>query len=380
MYRKISNIGLVHDYFTQQGGAERVAEQLYDILGRPDVYATVAFEDVLPRGLADASIGTTWMQKLPALRRLHRLYFPIYPLGISSLDLSQYDVVVSSSSSYAKGVRTRSDATHICYCHTPTRWVWRYRDYAERENFGVSKRIILPLVLAGLRVWDQNAARQPDQFVANSLVVAERIRDFYGRDAVIIPPPIEINRFHISSSQDDYYLILSRLVSYKRIDLAIGACNLLNRRLVIIGDGPDRARLERMAGPSIQFMGRLSDAESAKFASRCRALLFPGEEDFGMVPLEIASAGRPTIAFRAGGAVETIVEGVTGTFFEQATPESLADAILESESRSWSATVLRNHAARYDLAVFRRRFEDLLSSMGITIPEHSDLMVTRAAG
>jgi glycosyltransferase involved in cell wall biosynthesis len=363
----MAKIAIVHDYFTQQGGAERVAEQLYAMLPDSDIYSTVALPEMLPAGVPAEKMRTSWMQSLPKMEKYHRFYFAIYPLGVKSLDLSDYDVVITSSSGYAKGVETRPDAIHICYCHTPMRWVWRYADYAEREQFGARARAVLPVVLKALRAWDRNAARQPDQFVANSEVVAQRIESIYDRHAVVISPPIDVNRFHISARQEDYFLVLSRLVAYKRIDLAIAACNLLGRRLMIIGSGPDRPRLEAMAGPTVKFLGRLSDEQTQRYVSECQALLFPGEEDFGMVPLEVASAGRPTIAFRGGGATETIVEGITGLFFDQADARSLAAAIEEFPLHHWSPSLLRNHAARFDIQVFRNRFRQLLESIGVTL-------------
>ena len=364
----MKRIAIVHDYFTQQGGAERVAEQLHSMLPSADVFATVALEDQLPAGLKKTEVQTSWMQSLPGMKKLHRYYFALYPFGVGSLDLSDYDVVITSSSGYAKGVKTRRETLHICYCHTPMRWAWRYQDYASREKFGALARLALPVLLHGLRQWDMNASRQPDQFVANSQVVAERIQDIYGRHAVVIPPPVDVSRFSIGDKQEDYYLVLSRLVPYKRIDLAVEACNLLKRRLVIVGDGPDRKRLQAMAGPTVQFMGRLPDAEISQYAGGCRALIFPGEEDFGMVPLEIAASGRPTVAFRAGGATETVIERVTGTFFNDPDAHSLAAAIEELERHTWDPAKLRSHAITFDVQAFRRQFMGLLRSLGINIP------------
>ncbi len=356
-------VALVHDYFTQMGGAERVVEALYQMLPSPTVFATVSNPDKLPEGLRSADIRTSWMQHLPGMNRYYRHYFPLYPMGVAGLDLSGYDLVVSSSSGYAKGVKVDTNAMHVCYCHTPMRWVWRYNDYASREKFGLAQRVLMPLLVNNLRKWDENAARQPDQFVVNSTVVAERVWDAYKRLAVIIPPPIDVNRFKPSPIQDDYYLVLSRLVGYKRIDLAIEACTRLGRRLVVIGDGPDRARLEALAGPTIQFLGRASDSVVETYASRCRALLFPGEEDFGMVPLEINAAGRPVIAYKAGGALDTVVDGLSGVFFEKDVSDSLADAIQDFESRSWNVKAIREHAEQFDSASFQQKFVELLRTL-----------------
>jgi glycosyltransferase involved in cell wall biosynthesis len=303
------------------------------------------------------------MQHLPGMGRFYRHYFALYPLGIAHLNLHGYDVVISSSSGYAKGVRTDANAIHVCYCHTPMRWVWRYSDYALREKFGTVERLLLPSLLYQLRRWDEKAARQPDQFVVNSSVVAERVWTAYKRHAVVIPPPIDLERFKISSVQDDFYLVLARLVSYKRIDIAVKACNQLNRRLIIIGDGPDRARLQLLAGPTVEFKGRVSDELVDFHAARCRALLLPGEEDFGLVPLEINAAGRPAIAFKAGGALDTIRAGVSGLFFEHPTSVSLAQAIEEFESRSWDPVTIRKHAEQFGFEAFREKFLTLLHSL-----------------
>lgn len=361
---------LVHDYFTQMGGAEKVAEALYRMFPDAAVFSTVVKSSCTPPGLRGTTVHTSWMQHLPLIDRYYRQYFPLYPFGVAALDLKGYDLVITSSSGYAKGVRTDKNAFHVCYCHTPMRWAWRYRDYSAREGFGAAQRMILPLMVGTLRLWDEYAARQPDQYVVNSIAVAERVWNAYRRHAVVIPPPIEVARFTPSAHQDDYYLVLARLVSYKRIDLAVEACSKLNRRLVVIGDGPDRARLAGLAGPTVQFLGRQPDSVVESMAAQCRALLFPGEEDFGMVPLEVNAAGRPVIAYAEGGALETVVEGSTGLFFRQPTVQSLADAIEDFEQRSWNSLTIRRHAESFDVSKFEERFMRLLSS---SVPELSSL-------
>jgi glycosyltransferase involved in cell wall biosynthesis len=362
-------IAVVHDYFTQLGGAEKVAEELMRILPGADLHATVALPECMPPGLVGAPVKTSWMQNLPGMRRYYRLYFLLYPLALPSLDLSSYDLVLSSSSGYAKGVRSNRDAIHVCYCHTPMRWAWSFENYSAREDMGAAKRLLLPHLVRGLRQWDMGASRQPDHFIANSETVAARILRAYGRIAEVIHPPIDVHRFRPTQEQDDYYIVLARLVSYKRIDLAVQACNLLGRRLLVIGDGPDRARLMTNAGPTISFLGLLSDTAVEHYAAHCRALIFPGEEDFGMAPLEIAAAGRPTIAYRAGGAVETIIDGVTGIFFDRQEPEDLAEAIARFERIEWNPAVLRRHAESFGTDVFQARFRIFLAKVGAPIPE-----------
>jgi glycosyltransferase involved in cell wall biosynthesis len=351
----MSRIAVFHDNFAQMGGAEKVAEEIYNLLPGASLHSTIAVPEILSRGLQQANIKTSWMQHLPGLRRHFRHYFLFYPFAVESVDLSAYDLIVSCCFGYAKGVRKRKDAIHVCYCHTPMRWVWRYEDYSERAGFGRLARRLLPLLLSVLKRWDLRASRRPDYFIANSQAVAERIKTFYGRDSVVIPPPIDVDHFQPDEVQEDYYLVLSRLVPYKRIDLAIAACTKLNRKLLVVGDGPDRARLEKMAGPSISFLGRQSDEAVGRYAARCRALLFPGEEDFGMTPLEVNAAGRPVIAFRAGGALETVIEGQTGLFFDQPETASLMGAIERFEACKWNAADLRAHAAKFDRAVFASR-------------------------
>jgi glycosyltransferase involved in cell wall biosynthesis len=361
-------IAVVHDYFTQLGGAEKVAEELYRMLPDPSLFATVAFPDCMPGLLKDALVRTSWMQNLPGIERYYRLYFLLYPFAVSDLDLSAYDLVLSSSSGYAKGVQTGRDAIHVCYCHTPMRWVWSFDNYSQRESYGFGKRTILPMLIRALKLWDEGASRQPDHFVANSKVVAERILRAYGRSAEVIHPPIDTDRFHPSGEgPEDFYLVLSRLVSYKRIDLAVRACSELGKKLFVIGDGPDRAGLQAVAGPSVTFLGRASDADVEYLVAHCKALLFPGEEDFGMAPLEVAAAGRPTIAYRAGGALETIVEDSTGLFFDRQTPEDLAEAIERFERHHWNPDVLTKHAEAFGVEIFQERFCSFLRRIGVPL-------------
>jgi glycosyltransferase involved in cell wall biosynthesis len=359
----VSKIALVHDYFVQMGGAERVAEAMHDSFPSAPVYTTVALPKSLPGGLRSADIRTSPMQHLPSIERRFRHYFMLYPFAVENFDLSEYDLIFSSSSGYAKGVRRRRNAVHVCYCHTPMRWVWRYDDYVAREGFGGTVRAALPSLLWGLRKWDLRASRQPNYYIANSRLVAQRIKKIYGREAFVIPPPIDVHRFEMANEVGDYYLVLSRLMPYKRIDLAIEACKRANRRLIVIGDGPDRERLEKLADDRIEFLGRQPDSIVNYYAARCRALLFPGEEDFGMAPLEVNAAGRPVIAFRGGGAIETVVEGVTGVFFDQQNSLSLAQAIEEFEGLKWRQEDLRHHAEKFDRNVFAFRVLQFLGSV-----------------
>ena len=371
-------IALMHDYFIQMGGAERVAEALHQIFPAAPLYTTVALSHRLTPGLREAAIHTSFMQRMPAIESKFRQYFMLYPWAVESLNLSAYDLILSSSSGYGKGVHRGKHAIHVCYYHTPMRWVWRYDDYAEREAFGAFSRVALPAMLSGLRWWDRRASRQPDYYLANSAVVAERIRQVYQREAVVIPPPIDVERFRPSTEADDYFLVLSRLVPYKRIDLAVQACTKMKKELIVIGDGPDRQRLEAMAGKTVKFLGRQPDNIVNRYASRCRALLFPGEEDFGMVPLEINAAGRPVIAYRAGGALETVVEGVTGLFFDQPTSASLATALETFEHCQWEPRWLRQHAEKFSYPIFANRILAFLAQVAPHSCQHELKTINQA--
>lgn len=354
---------IFHDNFAQMGGAERVAEELHRTFPSADLATTLSVTERLSSYLQNAMIKTTWMQFLPAKARFFRWYFPLYPLAIEGVNLEKYDLIVTSCFGYAKGVKRRKDALHICYCHSPMRWVWRTSDYLAREAFSGWKRYLLQLALKPLRAWEIHAARRPDFYVANSQVVARRLKDAFGIESVVIYPPIDTQRFSVSAKVDDYYLVLSRLVPYKRIDLAVEACRQTGRRLKVIGAGPDLTRLQALAGPTIEFLGRQSDGAVARLVSRCLALIFPGEEDFGMAPLEVNSGGRPVVAFNGGGASETIVPGLNGLFFQEATVESLIASLEVFEKMHWQPYRIRAYAKEFDSRIFRQRIRDYIESV-----------------
>jgi len=350
-------VALVHDYLNQMGGAERVVIALHEIFPDAPIYTSIYDPARVDPAFQKMDIRTSFMQKLPMVTKHHQPYLPLYPFAMEKLDLRGYDLVLSSSSAFGKGVITRPETMHICYCHTPMRWCWNYEEYIEREHLGKVARAILPFLITKLRTWDQISAMRVDHFIANSPIVAERIRKYYRREAIYIPPPVEASRFAFDPDiePEDYFLILSRLVPYKRIDLAIEACNQLQLPLVIIGGGRDLERLKHMAGPTIRFLGKLPDEEVLRYYTNCRAFIFPGEEDFGITPLEAQACGRPVIAYGAGGALATIVEGITGVFFREQTVESLTTALSSFNERMFNPFVIRNHALEFDTPRFRRR-------------------------
>ena len=350
-------VALVHDYLNQMGGAERVVLALHEIFPDAPVYTSIYDPQRVDPAFQKMDVRTSFMQKFPMVTKHHQPYLPFYPFAMESLDLRGYDLVLSSSSAFGKGVITKPGTLHICYCHTPMRWCWNYDEYVEREHLGRLARRVLPFLITGLRAWDQTSAMRVDYFIANSPVVAERIHKYYRRDAVVIPPPVDARRFDFDPTiqVEDYFLIVSRLIPYKRIDLAIDACNRLQLPLVIIGSGRDLARLKKMAGPTIRFMGRLSDDEVLHYYAHCRAFLFPGEEDFGITPLEAQASGRPVIAYGEGGALASVVEGVTGTFFQAQTVESLVAALASFDEQTFDPQVIRDHALEFDQPRFHRR-------------------------
>jgi glycosyltransferase involved in cell wall biosynthesis len=301
------------------------------------------------------------MQGLPGWRKHFRRYFLLYPSAFESFDLSDYDLIISSSSAYAKGIIPRPGAIHVCYCHTPMRFAWRTRDYVAREQIVGIQGAILPFLLTYVRLWDAVSNARVDAFVANSGEVASRIRRYYGRAATVIPPPVELPPA-MPLPPGDFYLAGGRLIPYKRIELIVEAFTRLRLPLKIFGDGRDRARLERMAGPNIEFLGWVDEPTRYALFAGCRAFIFPGEEDFGITPLEAMAAGRPVIAYRAGGALETVIDGVTGRFFSEPTAAALAAAVAAAHMDVYDPVAIRQYAEGFGLDLFHARMRDVISS------------------
>ena len=357
------SVTLVHDWLNQYGGAERVLEHLVGMFPQAPVYTSMYWRHGMPAVYRTWDIRTTWMDRLPGVYRHHQFYLPFYALAFGLLDLAgaKGEIVISNKSGFCHAVKTGT-IPHLCYCLTPTRYVWQFESYAARENLPGAARVMLRPLIAALRRWDYQAAqRETLHFVAISTEIQQRIREYYGRSSEIIHPPVDVHRFTQAASHDDTYLIVSRLIPYKRIDLAVRAFTALNLPLVIAGDGRDRAALEALAGPSVRFLGRVDDAEVAQLLARCKGLVLPGVEDFGLTPLEAQASGRPVIAFRGGGALDTVIEGRTGEFFDAATPESLMDAVERFSARSFDPQVCRANAERFAPERFRA---ELLAAVG----------------
>ena len=359
-------VAFVHDYLTQFGGAERVLLAMRAMYPDAPVYTSLYDPKVFAGAFDGVDVRTTWLQRIPLARRSFRALLPLYPSAFAALDMSAFDLVISSTSSFAKGVRVRPGALHVSYVHTPTRFLWRMDEYA----FDVApwwSRAMLAAALPGLRRWDYAAAQRPDHIVANSRNVAARILSCYGRESDVLHCPAETEAFAPADARDigDYYVVAARLLPYKRVRLAVEACNSLGAPLMVLGTGPDEARLRALAGPTVRFAGHVSDAERRQIFARARAIVVPGEEDFGLVPVEAAAAGRPTVAYGAGGAMETVVEGVTGVFFHEATADSLAGAMKNLDPLAFSVDSMTAHAAKFSAERFRAGFRALLESYGV---------------
>ncbi|MCZ8516466.1 glycosyltransferase [Paenibacillus filicis] len=375
---KTMRVAIVHDYLNQMGGAERVVAVLHELFPEAPIYTTIVDREKLFPELKDADIRTTWMQHIPGIFKRFKQFFWLYPFAVRSMDLSGYDLVISSSSAYAKGVKTGKEATHVCYCYTPMRFAWDFNTYMEGIQVPGTVKKVAKAMVAPLRSWDVATARGVHHFVAISSVVQSRIKDFYSRPSSVIYPPVNISRFSLAdvSEVQDYYLVVSRLVSYKKLDLAVQACSRLGKKLIVIGDGPDRERLQSMSGPSVEFKGRLHDEEVVRYMKQCRAFLFPGLEDFGITPLEVNACGRPVVAFHGGGALDTIVPGLNGFHFEEHTVESLAAALERVEKHAWDSQRIRRHAEQFDEKRFRH---ELLSFIQNATQQHPALKQSLAA-
>jgi glycosyltransferase involved in cell wall biosynthesis len=355
-------LAIVCSWLNQYGGAERVLEVLHAMYPEAPVYTSIYRPEALPESYRAWDIRPSFLNRLPLVCRFPQGFLPLFPLGFESLDLRGYDVVLSVTSAFGHGVITPAETCHVCYCLTPARFLWNYHSYIEREGVGRLGRLVLPPFLSGLRQWDRHAADRVDRFVAISRTVQRRIYKYYRREAPIIYPPVRTDGPPIAGEPEDYFLIVSRLVPYKRIDLAVAAFNALGLPLRIIGTGRDRAALEAMARDNIQFLGYLPDEEVRRQMARCRALIFPGEEDFGLAPLEAMAAGRPVIAYGAGGALDYVQEGVTGLLFDSPEPDALAEAVRRMEAYRFDPEVLRRQAERFSVTRFREEMGAFLEA------------------
>ena len=330
------------------------------------VYTSIYAPDQMPAVMRTWDIRCSDLDRLPRIHDHHQAALPLYPFVWEQFDFSDYDVVLSNKSGFCHGIITPPETLHLCYCLTPTRYLWNTQSYMQREDVGRWRRRALAPVLTALRVWDASAAQRVDRFAAISRAVQQRIETYYRAESTLIYPPVDTSRF-APGERGDYFLIVSRLIPYKRIDMAVEAFNRLGLPLVIAGDGRDRAALEAAAGPNIRFLGRIPDEAVSEWMGGARAFIFPGEEDFGITPLEAASAGTPVVAYAGGGALDTVIDGETGLFFEEPTAASLAEAVRRFETMPFDLGRLQQHARQFDTARFKARVMEWVES---SVAEH----------
>lgn len=350
-------IALVHDYLTQQGGAERVFELLCKHYPKADIFTSL-YDPEKTIDLKDRQVHTTALQKIPGATKYFRIMAPFYFSAFRALDLQDYDLIISSTTSFAKAVRKKPGAIHICFCHNVTRFLWDtttyLREYAAYRNFSA----VLEPIFQLMRKADLDSAQEPDFYIANSSTVARRIQQFYGKPSVVINYPIDTNKFIFSDNKDDFYFASARLISYKRIDVVVEAFNWLGWPLLISGDGPERKRLESRALKNIKFLGHVSDTERSQLLSKARAVIVAALEDYGLVPVEANASGTPVIAYGKGGVLDTQIPGKTGVFFKRQTPEAIHTALVESSKIAWDYEQIREHAiANFSEKVFFERVE-----------------------
>lgn len=357
-------VAIVHDWLTIYGGSERIVEIFHELYPQAPVYTLVYDQENMPERFKTYDIRTTFVQKLPFAKKKYTHYLPLMPMAFEQLDLTEYDLVITSCTSCSKGVITRSDAVHICYCNTPMRYAWEfYYDYT--RNMNKIKKIIVAFFMHKIRMWDRLAADRVDYFIANSNYIKGRIQKYYRRDAEVIFPPVNTHLYSIGKKDEAYYLVVSRLVPYKRVDLAVQAFNALGLPLLVIGAGSEEVGIKKLAKENITFLGRLSDEEIVTYYQGCKAFIFPGEEDFGLTPVEVQACGRPVIAYGRGGVKDTVIDGKTGILFEEQTKEALIAAVKQFEQVgvAYSKEEIRKHSEGFSLERFKEEVQKTINSL-----------------
>lgn len=367
-------VAIIHYWWLSNRGGEAVCSALAELFPEADLFVHVCNEAVVRQSLPDSfkgNIHTTFISRLPGAKKHYQKYLPLMPLALEQLDLTAYDLVISSESGPAKGVITRPDALHVCYCHSPMRYVWdMYHQYL--ASSGPIVHALFPLVAHRLLMWDRLSADRVDYFIANSNFIASRIRKYYRRESEVIFPPVNTGEFSPAAKRDDFYLCLGQLVKYKRADLAVAAFNELGLPLVVVGEGELFDDLKAKAAPNVTLMGRQPFPVIKDLLERCRGLVFPGMEDFGIVPVEAMAAGAPVIAYGKGGALETVIHGHTGILFDEQSVEALMEAVqrLERGEISFDPARLHEHAASFDKSVFKRRVKGFIDrALALPLPD-----------
>lgn len=353
---------LVHDYLNQYGGAERVLESLVALYPDAPIHTSIYDPDAMPDAYRNWSIKTSFLDSLPAIHAHHQWYLPGYPWVFDRMQIPHCDLVLSSSSAFAKWAQPPPGAVHVCYCHSPARFAWSFEQYCEREQLPKIARIALNPFMSTLRRMDRTRSRRVDRFVANSTAVRDRIRAFYGRDADVVFPPVDTERFQPAPAGEigNYFILISRLVPYKRIDIVVDAFNHLGLPLYIVGGGRDRQALEQRAAPNVRFLGRIDDAEVQRLTARCRAAVFMSEDDFGIAQVEVQAAGRPVIALARGGVLDSVRPDETGVWVHDQSVAALIEAVQRFESLRFDQERLVAHASSFSESRFRREMQQLI--------------------
>lgn len=358
-------VALVHDFLTQPGGAERVFELLAKRYPDADIYTSI-YNPETSVDFGDRRVHTTWLQKLPGSHKYFRFLAPLYYSAFRSLDLREYDLILSSTTSFAKAVRKRPDAKHICFCHNVTRFLWDTQTYLREFGGLCHLSKLLEPCFQFMRAWDFKYAQGPDFYIANSSTVAERIERIYKQPATVINYPIDSERFTFSEQKGDFYLASARLISYKRMDVIVEAFNWLGWKLVIMGDGPERERLEARAMDNIEFVGHVSDEERQRLMGEAKLVVVAALEDYGLVPVEANVSGTPVVAYGKGGVLDTQKPGMTGVFFNRQSPGSLVSALLEAEGINWNYSDIRGHAmSNFSQPMFFEQVEDVMAEQQV---------------
>ncbi|MDO8592550.1 MAG: glycosyltransferase [bacterium] len=357
-------VALIHDHLAQDGGAERVLRVLAQMFPDAPIFTLLCDQKNAIKYYPGRQIETSIIQKLPGGISHYQWYMPFMPMAVEFFDLTPYDLVISDTSSFAKGVITSTHTLHLCYCHTPTRYLWSdTHQYINELKYNKFFKKIISLVLNYIRMWDKLAAERVDGYLANSRFVAGRIKKYYRRDSTVVYPPVETEKFKISDELGDYFLTGGRLAPYKRTDIVVSACKKLGRKLKVFGDGVDLPRLENMAKgyDGIEFLGRVNDEAKAELYGKCLAFINPQEEDFGITAVEAQASGRPVIAYGRGGALETVIDGQTGIFFNEQTADSLACVLENFDAAKFNPEIIKQHAEQFSVGRFKEEIGEFIS-------------------
>lgn len=357
-------IALVHDFLLKLGGAERVVKVFADMFPEAPIYTLLYDKEKVGKIFPESRVRTSYLQKYPKfIRKRQRYLLPLMPRAIERLDLSGFDVVLSSNSAFAHGIITNSNTRHICYCHSPMRYAWDWtHEYTKEQKVGPIRKAAIAVLINKIRMWDKIAGDRADEYIANSDNVRKRIKKYYGKDSKVIYPPVDISRFKPRKKHENYFLIVSTLTPYKKIDLAVQLFNKIGRQLVIIGDGSHKPYLQSIAGPNISFLGFKDDDLVAEYFMNARAFIFPGEEDFGITPVEAMAAGKPVLAYGRGGTLESVIPGITGEFFYKPTVASMEEGLakLLTNEKNYVMSKMREQAGKFSQKIFEKEIYKIL--------------------